>query len=586
MRGERKRDCPPNLFFQQPWWEYNHLMSDYQTRLSYILSQGKRIVDVLVIHPIESAFIAFSPVNKSKCNKLDGEFNSVLNILMENHYDFDLGNEGIIKDYGRVQGNILSVGESTYKVVIIPPLINIRDTTLELLKNFISNGGIVIVVKNLPTLVNGSVDTNQIKVKLKGIKYAAFHMLDRTLNNIISPNVKIVLESGEVAKKVFYHQRSVDNRFIYFFCNNDKEVGYDTIIYLKGEGRIKVFNPLNGEICNYPSSIRQGYTIIHNTFSPCGSLLIVKGPSDISEENVNDQKKLVQSIALNEPWKLSALDENAVTIDYCRYSLNGGQASDLLPCLKAYENLKKEKKAFMIHYTFSVDGWDGKDGQLVIETPDRFKIKVNGKTVKYSKEFGYWKDISFKRIPISNWIQNGENAIELSADWDDKIEIEAVYIIGNFKVVTEDQRNFTIVRAEDLKLSENLVFDGFPIYVGKVDISSSFELKSDNPGRCVVNFDKMEATVSEIWINENIAGQILWKPYEIDITPYIKKGTNTIRIRLVNTLHNLLGPHHNARGEVVMPWVVPESFRDYDNWTDNYFFCPFGVSGITINIFK
>ena len=45
MRGARKRDYPPNIFYQQPWWPENHLIADYFARLSYVLTQGQRVVD-------------------------------------------------------------------------------------------------------------------------------------------------------------------------------------------------------------------------------------------------------------------------------------------------------------------------------------------------------------------------------------------------------------------------------------------------------------------------------------------------------------------------------------------------------------
>jgi len=55
MRGRRKRDYGLNFHWSQPWWKYNRTLEDYFARLSYVLSRGKRVVNVLVIHPIGSA---------------------------------------------------------------------------------------------------------------------------------------------------------------------------------------------------------------------------------------------------------------------------------------------------------------------------------------------------------------------------------------------------------------------------------------------------------------------------------------------------------------------------------------------------
>jgi hypothetical protein len=61
MCGERKRDYPSNLFFQQPWWEDEIHFSDYVARLNYTLTQGKRDVNILVLHPISSVWCEYSP---------------------------------------------------------------------------------------------------------------------------------------------------------------------------------------------------------------------------------------------------------------------------------------------------------------------------------------------------------------------------------------------------------------------------------------------------------------------------------------------------------------------------------------------
>ena len=63
LRGERKRDYPQVLSYQQPWWEYQKPYEDATARLCYALSQGRRQVDVLVIHPMSSAWVTYSPLS-------------------------------------------------------------------------------------------------------------------------------------------------------------------------------------------------------------------------------------------------------------------------------------------------------------------------------------------------------------------------------------------------------------------------------------------------------------------------------------------------------------------------------------------
>ena len=56
LAGGAKRDYPASIFEHSPWWPYYGEVEDYFGRLSLMLTQGKPVRDVLVIHPVESAW--------------------------------------------------------------------------------------------------------------------------------------------------------------------------------------------------------------------------------------------------------------------------------------------------------------------------------------------------------------------------------------------------------------------------------------------------------------------------------------------------------------------------------------------------
>ncbi|MBK7712006.1 MAG: hypothetical protein IPJ37_14350 [Bacteroidales bacterium] len=68
-------------------------------------------------------------------------------------------------------------------------------------------------------------------------------------------------------------------------------------------------------------------------------------------------------------------------------------------------------------------------------------------------------------------------------------------------------------------------------------------------------------------INGNDLPPVAWSPWEVDITDALKEGTNEVSITLINSLRNLLGPHHNAEGELIE--LSPESFTGASTWTTN-----------------
>ena len=55
LRGRGKRAYPPHVNYYQPYWNDYKQMTDYCGRVSYFISQGRPVREILVIHPLTSA---------------------------------------------------------------------------------------------------------------------------------------------------------------------------------------------------------------------------------------------------------------------------------------------------------------------------------------------------------------------------------------------------------------------------------------------------------------------------------------------------------------------------------------------------
>ena len=135
-------------------------------------------------------------MDKSKTDKLHAEFERTLWTLMENHLDFDLGDEGILEEHGMVGEGRFRVGMSEYKAVVLPPMLNLRKNTLMLLKAFIAQGGQVFVLKDYPSHVDGVPDAEYIKSCLEGSMPVAYYNLVRAILDKLEPQVEIRLDDG------------------------------------------------------------------------------------------------------------------------------------------------------------------------------------------------------------------------------------------------------------------------------------------------------------------------------------------------------------------------------------------------------
>ncbi|MFM9278679.1 hypothetical protein [Paenibacillus jiagnxiensis] len=79
-----------------------------------------------------------------------------------------------------------------------------------------------------------------------------------------------------------------------------------------------------------------------------------------------------------------------------------------------------------------------------------------------------------------------------------------------------------------------------------------------------MSFPEVQATVITGELNGHPLGTVAWNPWEMDLKNALQEGPNTIRLTLVNTLRNLLGPHHHALGELTR--VGPSSFTGDAGW--------------------
>jgi len=590
MRGKRKRDYPPNLFWQQPWWKYNRLIEDYFARLSYILSQGERIANILLLHPIGSAWALYTPLNTSKVKELDKKFLWLTKELLNLKLDYELGDEMLIEKYGKVEGKTFIIGRSKYSVVIIPPSVTLSKRTIELLEEFIENGGEVIAFEPLPYLTDGRQDERLEKIlsKVHVIKLDKKDLLS-TLRRF-QDYILIENDHGEIIEPLWYHLRKINDVFALFIVNTNNKEGYKAKIKIKEHCYVEEWNPITGKINSIYPEKEGKYMIIENYFSPSGSILLVFYPDKRPLLKGEIPKySLEKEVEFSDEWNYEFEGYNSLLLDYCKADIEGIYDIDKnqrIPVLKAHELAKRagygNKISLKFEFNVSFKKQTDKKIFLVMETPEKFEIILNGEKLEYNKD-EYWIDTSFKMIKIDDKIKNGTNEIILRGIFDFDIELENIYIVGNFAVKNIDNKEFVIVDLPELLKSGDFVYQGFPFFAGSIILKNNLKIE-EKTDKVILSIEGLNSIVTEVKVNDKIVGYIFLHPHEIDITDFIKIGLNSIELKLVNSLRNLLGPHHHKAGELFA--VGPGSFLDENNWTDSYNFVPFGLKKVTINFYR
>lgn len=587
LRGCRKRDYPPSIYYQQPWWKYHKKIADYFARLSLMLSQGKFACDILVLHPIESAWSIYTPRSSEKVDKLNKSFFNLSQFLCELHQDYDYGDEGLMEKYAQVKGDKLIVGEMEYKLVIVPPAITLRGNTFNLLKRFLRGGGKIIAVKPLPYLIEGE-ESEQLQTffKNKGMKIIGEGkaILKKTLSEMLPASVEMVDERGKDIGKIYYHQRKIGNKRIYFFANIDREKSFCASIKIEGEGYLEEWDLDTGEIRPLPSSVRDGYTLFTLSFAPVESHLVVLRPGEEREKVVEKEKelKLTETITLKNIWNIQRLDPNALTLDYCQYQMGEKRWSKNMPVWKVQKKIKERGKEgiqvkLRYHFELQTESGKGKSIYLVLETPEKYVLKVNGREVAPANLEDWWVDISFKKIDIAEAVKRGGNIIELSYDYKEDVELESCYLIGDFGVEVKDNKKFVLVGEKDRLKTGDWVKQGYPFFAGTIAYTQKGKVKKNGDERIFIELDKVKGIVIKVIINGREIGLLAWPPYRLEVTEAMRDGENEIRIEVTNSLRNLLGPHHHKEGELIS--VGPGSWSDEANWVDEYNFVKCGLLG-------
>ncbi len=595
MTGYRKRDFPQSFLDHQPWWKDYKILGDYMGRLSYALSQGEYQADVLVLHPSSSAWTAFATLEDDKrLKEIDESIFNLVKRLNQLQIMFDLGDDILITKYGKVTGNIFSVGNMDYKIVVLPEMDIIRGTVLKLLKEFLDNGGIIITTGKTPHLVDGSsseeltdffsresiIKTGNDKKSLAGTQ--ALMAIERI----------ILKESAEKdISNIYGHIRRQDNKKTVFLCNLD--ISQDVVLkmFIEEPNYIECFDGETGKSkeCQIYSNDR-GY-FIEITLDALNSALFL-----IDEEKRVKVKKQISRVPVKnvvnlDNWTVKPLDMNAWNLQFCRTSIDDGPYGKTGDVLAIDDSLKQglgiepgnvnmrqpwmytdEEKnnthRIKAEYPFIIGTLPSGSLMAAVELPRIFKVFINDNPVLPSN--GFYKDRAFTLYDIKPYAKAGENIIRLeSGKYGVLVNLESVYIVGDFSLSYKNGAHSIIEKT--VLPTGNIVNQGYPYYSGVISYTCTTRINKefDRAIICLENFQGVTAVVK---VNDKKAGVFGWKPYSADITDYVEKGVNTITVEVSNSLQNLLGPFGKDSNQNL---VTPDSFYSLKHEV----FLPVGFDG-------
>lgn len=536
IRGMRKRDYPPAMYFQQPWWEEYHHFVEAMSRIGMLLREGRHEVDVLVLHPQTTAWTMFDANKSEGIQELNQKLLRLVRRLEQNHIAFHFGDEMIMQRHGKVENGKLVIGKQRYSYVVDPGCELLLESTEVLLELFQTAGGMVIT----------SEESLQILPK----------------NNVID------------REEITYTRRCFDSFDVHYFVNSSSD-SIEAKVNVQGK-RLDIYT---GELQKFSGK---------HVFEPWGSLVLVEDKEKCSDSDCPEYEPEPVIIKPEGTFQIVSSTLNALTLDKCDYYLDGELQEKNGYVLNICERANSLERKVRIHQDYHVQAeYLPEKIYLVCETPEQFIISINGMKVEPLLT-GHFVDKTLQKLDISKYMTLGKNVISFDCDFVQSeavyenirkarlfegernklvydMEIEAIYLLGDFSVRTEGiwvelernamryQGNYVLDAPKREVNLQHLEMQGYPFFCGKMVLEGILNIPGEHT---ILQLERKGINVVKVEINGR--EKVLLTGNCVELDDFQVCGKTKVKLTIMNNLRNLLGPHHLEERESHS--VRPRSF--------------------------
>lgn len=560
MKTGNKRDHPPFNLHQQPWWGMNKPLEDEISRAVGAMTQGRRLTSVLLLNPIVNAWGEYRPGEHSYIDGLQTKYEELNYSLLKANIIYDIGEENIMEGNASAGGGVLRVGSAEYDAVILLDHRNMLASTARLLDRFSAGGGRICVLGAPPEYEEG--DHTQ---RLSELPYDTAEDAVEWVRRNVHQKYGVETLLGEVWSQI----REAEGKHLWFVTNYDaSEPAVFSVCGADCVGRVDLDT---GDI------YACGRTV---TLAPGEFAVIAEGvypePETAPWEGLTAEK-------LSGPWKLSSRAHtsgyaNCANLDMCTFAENG-ETLGPMHTRAAYEKIaasdRRARRSVALEFEFE-NGSGCKGFALAMESPEDCIVQVNGSRV--CPDGGWFVDRVFRTLDISEAVIPGRNRIRVTAHGWSKTSLEDLYLLGDFAVSTDKSGLRILSDLPKTTDGVSLEKNGYPFFAGELTLEKTVKLERA-PGRAAIRVEPADGTIVKVSLNGQEQGTAWAAPWEVPLVG-LREGDNTLRLTLVNTLRNLLGPLHTTKPE----WrgAGPADFGRTENWTDDVVLVPYGLKSAEI----
>lgn len=579
-KSPRDTDCPPYFYNGgfEPRWPLYRVYADYTSRLSVMLQGGRHICPVALLW-------AGQAVHVGKRILPDQMSESLQDAL----YDCDWLPADVFENDVRVNGKTLALRDESYRVLVVPAAEVITYPMLAKAKAFFDAGGVVVGYGILPsqsaTLGKTSADIAQLREAVWGSATPGVSVCrtnsaggrsyflpekpaPEQLQAVLAgdANVHPTLEVFEGSTDHWLHvlHRVKAGSDLFFITNQNLEGGARTFKFrITADGYPECWDAMRNEITAVPFTRNGKQVEMTLKMEPNDSVLLVFQPQQrkLPQRVEQTGQQALTSIPITRvdlpPASEPKLDKDSETVQrlekcsWVWYPQDGGGV--VAPAGKVY---------FRTQFTVPADR-QVKRAIFRGTADNSFVLYVNGKNAGHGDDSGEgWRNPV--QLDVKALIQNGTNQLAIEAtNATDKPSPAG--LIGELQIRFDKGKPLTLPIDATWKVSKSAPADwnttkfddsswiaAKPVaqfgaapwgrlssmitlspakadpFAGRFEVSSKVDVASS---RVYLEADAIQPEeAARVQINGKDAGGFIGKPLRLDVTRYLKPGSNTVQI--------------------------------------------------------
>jgi len=601
MAGEAKRDFPAPIGPQSPWHLEYPLVENHFARLNTVLTRGQALARVAVIHPVESFWLYYGPLEHTRPERdtLERHFSELTEWLLFGTQDFDFIAESLFPELCiHPEWVPLEVGQSRYDVVLVPGLKTVRSSTLERLERFRDAGGTLIFLGQVPDLVDAEASD---RAQVLALRCSCVPFEHQAVLKALQPwrEVELSLKDGSPAQHLLHQVRADGEARHVFICNTHRTNGYSqTRIKFTGTWRVQKLDTFTGTVESLAARVELGnwgeVTVLEHDFEAHDHLLLILEPG-IPRADMPVKRTLLREYSrLNDPVPVTLSEPNVLLLDRAEYRLEGEEWQNEDEILRLDTHLRErlgwDKRMdalaqpwtrpvtaaphtlhlrFTLHLDVAVSG-----ASLALEDAAHNEIYLNTTRVR-STVTGTWVDDALQTVALPD-LEAGVHTLELTLPYAPHSHPEWCYLLGDFGVEVRGRHAKLVAPVRQLAWGD-WTHQGLPFYAGNVTYHCTLENPqlegSAKPSVLeVAHFRAPLLTVQQNGLN---LGVVAFAPYQLDLG-VLTQAEHRLDLTAFGSRVNAFGAVHNADSQ--NRWFGPNAWRSADlAWADEYQLKPTGI---------